>query len=145
MIQRAGSDRSGSLLTGGQRARGALADGYFVEPTVFGDVDNASALAQNEIFGPVLSVIRFHGEAQAIALANATQYGLAAYLHTNDLRRAHRVAAALEAGSVYVNGFTGVPVGTPFGGVKQSGFGRMGGRYGLEDFLRPKNVYIPLG
>jgi aldehyde dehydrogenase (NAD+) len=92
----------------------------------------------------VLAVIRFEDEAEAIALANGTQYGLAAFLHTNDLRRAHRVAAALEAGTVNVNGFTGVHAGAPFGGVKQSGFGRMGGRYGLEDFLRPKNVYIPL-
>ncbi|WP_313901599.1 aldehyde dehydrogenase family protein [Mycobacterium sp. SMC-2] len=145
VIDHARSDGSGRLLTGGGRVGGELASGHFVEPTVFGEVDNASDLAQNEIFGPVLSVIRFRDEAEAIALANATQYGLAAYLHTNDLRRAHRVAAALEAGSVYVNGFTGVPAGAPFGGVKQSGFGRMGGRYGLEDFLRPKNVYIPLG
>ncbi|BBY37986.1 betaine-aldehyde dehydrogenase [Mycobacterium mantenii] len=145
VIEQARSDGSGRLLTGGGRAGGDLAAGYFVEPTVFGDVDNASDLAQKEIFGPVLSVIRFRDEAEAIALANATQYGLAAYVHTNDLRRAHRVAAALEAGSVYVNAFTGVPAGAPFGGVKQSGFGRMGGRYGLEDFLHPKNVYIPLG
>ncbi len=145
VIEQARSDGSGRLLTGGGRVGGELAAGYFVQPTVFGDVDNASDLAQEEIFGPVLSVIRFRDEAEAIALANATRYGLAAYVHTNDLRRAHRVAAALEAGSVYVNGFTGVPAGAPFGGVKQSGFGRMGGRYGLDDFLRPKNVYIPLG
>lgn len=144
VIDRARSDGSGRLLTGGGRLGGDLADGYFVEPTLFGDVDNASDLAQHEVFGPVLAMTRFRDEAEAVALANDTQYGLAAYLHTNDLRRAHRVASALEAGMVSVNGFTGVHAGAPFGGVKQSGFGRMGGRYGLEDFLRPKNVYIPL-
>lgn len=144
VIDRARSEGSGRLVTGGGRVGGDLANGYFVEPTVFTNVDNASDLAQHEVFGPVLAVIRFRDEAEAIALANDTQYGLAAFLHTNDLRRAHRVAAALEAGMVYVNGFTGVHAGAPFGGVKQSGFGRMGGRYGLEDFLRPKNVYIPL-
>jgi acyl-CoA reductase-like NAD-dependent aldehyde dehydrogenase len=144
VIDRAQSEGSGRLVAGGGRVGGDLGDGYFVQPTVFADVDNASDLAQHEVFGPVLSMIRFRDEAEAIALANDTQYGLAAYLHTNDLRRTHRVAAALEAGMVYVNGFTGVHAGAPFGGVKQSGFGRMGGRQGLEDFLRPKNVYIPL-
>jgi acyl-CoA reductase-like NAD-dependent aldehyde dehydrogenase len=144
VIDRARSEGTGRLVAGGGRLSGELADGYFVEPTVFADVDNSSDLAQHEVFGPVLAVIRFEDEAEAIALANGTQYGLAAFLHTNDLRRAHRVAAALEAGTVNVNGFTGVHAGAPFGGVKQSGFGRMGGRYGLEDFLRPKNVYIPL-
>ena len=132
------------LLTGGERLGGELADGYFIQPTVFSDVDNSSDLAQNEVFGPVLAVIRFRDEEEAISLANATRYGLAAYVHTNDLKRAHRTAAALQAGSVWVNG-SGVKTSAPFGGVKQSGFGRMGGRFGLEDFLRPKNVYIPLG
>jgi acyl-CoA reductase-like NAD-dependent aldehyde dehydrogenase len=144
VIEKAKSDGAGKLVTGGSRIGAELADGYFIEPTVFADVDNASDLAQQEVFGPVLSIMRFTGEAEAIRLANDTQYGLTAYLNTNDLRRAHRVAAALQAGQVYVNGFTGVPTGAPFGGVKQSGFGRMGGKWGLEDFLRPKNVYIPL-
>ncbi len=144
VIERAKSEGAGTLLTGGGRVGGDLKGGYFIEPTVFGDVDHASDLAQNEVFGPVLSIIRFRDEAEAIALANDTIYGLAAYLHTNDLRRAHRVAVSLEAGMVNVNGFTGVHASAPFGGVKQSGFGRMGGRSGLEDFMRPKNVYIPL-
>lgn len=77
------------------------------------------------------------------SMGNSGQgFGLAAYAHTNDLRRAHRVAAALESGSVWINS-SGLRIGAPFGGVKQSGFGSMGGRFGLEDFLRPKNVYIP--
>ncbi len=144
VIDRARSEGSGRLVTGGGRVGGDLAQGYFVEPTVFADVNNSSDLAQHEVFGPVLAVIPFRDEVEAVTLANDTQYGLAAYLHTNDLRRAHRVASALESGMVYVNGFTGVPPGAPFGGVKQSGFGRMGGRYGLDDFMRPKNVHIPL-
>jgi acyl-CoA reductase-like NAD-dependent aldehyde dehydrogenase len=143
VIERAKSEGAGTLLTGGGRVGGDLANGYFIEPTIFGDVDHASDVAQNEIFGPVLSVLRFHDEAEAITLANDTPYGLAAYVQTNDLRRAHRLAAALEAGAIGVNG-AGVQVGAPMGGVKQSGFGRMGGRFGLEDFMRPKNVYIPL-
>ncbi len=144
MIDQAKAEGSGRLVTGGKRLGGELANGYFIEPTVFVDVDNSSYIAQHEVFGPVLAVIRFKDEAEAVALANDTQFGLAAYLHTNDLKRAHRVVAQLEAGMVNVNGFTGIFPGAPFGGVKQSGFGRMGGRHGLEDFMRPKNVYIPL-
>ncbi len=133
-----------TLLTGGERLGGDLAEGYFLAPTVFGDVDHKSNLSQQEVFGPVLAILRFKDEAEAIAMANDTEYGLAAYVHTNDLRRAHRIAAALEAGTVNINGTAGTPSGAPFGGVKQSGFGSMGGKYGLHDFLRPKNVYIPL-
>jgi Aldehyde dehydrogenase family len=81
---------------------------------------------------------------QAVELANNTQYGLAAYLHTRDLRRAHVLAAALDSGGVAVNGFPIVPPGAPFGGVKQSGFGREGGSWGLREFQRTKNVYIGL-
>jgi len=143
VIERAKSEGAGTLLTGGGRIGGDLKGGYFIEPTIFGDVDHSSDIAQNEIFGPVLSVFRFKDEAEAVALANDTSYGLAGYIQTNDLRRAHRVAAALEAGAIGVNG-AGVQIGAPMGGVKQSGFGTMGGRYGLEDFMRPKNIYIPL-
>jgi acyl-CoA reductase-like NAD-dependent aldehyde dehydrogenase len=143
VIERANAEGAGTLLTGGRRLGGDLADGFFIEPTVFGDVDNSSDLAQREIFGPVLSVLRFRDEEEGVRLANATEYGLAGYLFTSDLKRAHRVAAALEAGAVGING-AGVQVGAPMGGVKQSGFGTMGGRFGLEDFLRPKNVYISL-
>jgi acyl-CoA reductase-like NAD-dependent aldehyde dehydrogenase len=137
-------DASGQLLAGGGRSS-HLGNGYFFAPTVFGEVDPDSNLAQQEIFGPVLSILRFGTEDEAIELANNTVYGLAAYVHTRDLRRAHEMAAALEAGGVAVNGFPVVPPGTPFGGVKQSGFGREGGRWGLEEFTRTKNVYIGLG
>lgn len=143
-IERAKADGDGRILTGGGRAGGDLANGFFVEPTIFVDVDNSSSLAQNEVFGPVLAVIRFSDEEEAVRIANDTQYGLMAYAFTNDLKRAHRVADQLEAGQIFLNGFAGLPIGAPFGGVKQSGFGRMGGRPGLEEFLRPKNVYVPL-
>ena len=134
---------AGTLLCGRDRPTD-LGSGYYYRPTVFGDVDPSSDLAQKEIFGPVLSIFRFGSEAEAIELANNTQYGLAAYLHTRDLRRAHVIAAAFDAGGVAVNGFPIVPSGAPFGGVKQSGFGREGGLWGLREFQRTKNVYIGL-
>jgi acyl-CoA reductase-like NAD-dependent aldehyde dehydrogenase len=137
------SDGAGELLAGGEEPDPSR-PGYFYRPTVFGDVDTSSKLAQQEIFGPVLAISRFSDEAEAVSLANATDYGLAAYLHTNDLGRAHRVADALDAGSVAVNGFPVVPAGVPFGGVKSSGFGREGGRWGLSEFLRLKNVHLTL-
>jgi aldehyde dehydrogenase (NAD+) len=130
------------LVSGGARCGGDLADGFFIEPTVFSDVDNASELAQEEVFGPVLSVTRFRTEQEGIALANDTRYGLAAFLCTSDVTRAHRVAAELNAGYVSINGFAGLTPGAPFGGVKASGFGREGGRPGIEEFLRPRNVFV---
>lgn len=135
--------KAGKLLGGGARPA-ALDKGYFYRPTVFGDVDPSSDLAQKEIFGPVLSVLRFDTDDEAIELANNTPYGLAAYVHTRDLRRAHVIAGALDAGGVAVNGFPIVPSSAPFGGVKQSGFGREGGIWGLREFQRTKNVYIGL-
>ena len=143
-IERAQEQGHGRLVTGGKRLSGELADGYFIEATVFADVDNASALAQHEIFGPVLSIIPFDEDHEAIRLANATSYGLAAYLHTNDLRRAHTVAAQLEAGNVAVNGSLANPISAPFGGVKQSGYGRLGGIDGIREFSRAKNVWMAM-
>jgi aldehyde dehydrogenase (NAD+) len=141
VIEKARSEKAGELLTGGNRI---ASDGYFIPPTIFGNVDNKSSLAQEEVFGPVLSVTKFSDEEEAIALANDTKYGLAGYLHTRDVARAHRVASKIEAGFISVNGMNPMPASTPFGGVKRSGFGREGGRAGLEEFLRPKNVYIAL-
>lgn len=140
VIQRAIDEGAGTLLTGGRRLDGALADGYFVAPTVFGDVDHDSSLAREEIFGPVLSVLRFHDEDEVVAKANDSDFGLSAYLHTRDSSRAQRVARRLEVGTVIVNGFPGMSPGAPFGGVKQSGFGREGGRAGIEEFVRGKNI-----
>jgi aldehyde dehydrogenase (NAD+) len=144
VIGRASDQGAGRLVVGGERLGGELADGYFIGPTVFVDVDPASELAQDEIFGPVLAVTPFTGEAEAVALANGTRYGLGAYLHTNDLRRAHRVSQAVTTGSVWVNGAPGLLPSAPFGGVKQSGNGRTGGLSGIREFLRPKNVWVSL-
>jgi len=143
-IEDAQTTGTGRLLTGGTRLGGELAGGYFVQPTVFVDVDNSSPIAQEEVFGPVLSVIRFHDEAEAVALANDTRFGLAAYVHTKDLKRAHTVADDLEAGWVGVNAFPPMTASAPFGGTKISGFGKEGGRTGIEEFVQHKNVYIPL-
>jgi acyl-CoA reductase-like NAD-dependent aldehyde dehydrogenase len=144
-VERAVADKEGRLVTGGYRMGGDLTDGYFVAPTIFADVDNSSELAQREIFGPVISLRPFRTEAEALAIANDHRYGLAAYVQTGDVRRAHRMAAALEAGSVWVNGFPDVPSGSiPFGGIKQSGYGRLGGLAGIQEFSRPKNVWAAL-
>jgi acyl-CoA reductase-like NAD-dependent aldehyde dehydrogenase len=144
VVERTRRNREGRLVTGGHRMEGDLADGYFIAPTIFADVDNASDLAQNEIFGPVMSMQRFETESEALSIANDHPYGLAAYIQTNDFKRAHRMAAALEAGNVWINGFPGVPGSVPFGGTKQSGYGRLGGLAGIQEFSRPKNVWASL-
>ncbi len=140
VITRAVDEGAGTLLTGGDRLGGDLAGGYFIAPTVFGEVDHHSSLAREEIFGPVLSVLRFRDEAEVVAKANDSTFGLSAYLHTRDIGRAHRISRQLDVGTVVVNGFPGMSPGAPFGGVKQSGFGREGGRAGIEEFVRRKNV-----
>jgi acyl-CoA reductase-like NAD-dependent aldehyde dehydrogenase len=141
VIDRAKEAGIAKLLTGGDRVGGDLASGYFIQPTVFGDVDNRSFLAQDEIFGPVLSILRFNDEADVVAKANDTRYGLAAYVFTGDMARGHRLARDLEAGYVCVNGFSFAPT-APFGGGKQSGFGREGGKWGIEEFVQQKNVFV---
>jgi aldehyde dehydrogenase (NAD+) len=141
MIEQAKLDGA-RLVTGGARLEGALAGGYFLEPTVFADVDPSSELAQREVFGPVLAITPFRTEDEAIEIANSTPYGLSAYIQTTDLRRAHRVADALVTGEVLVNGAANLGVHRPFGGVGMSGFGKEGGRAGLEEFLQVKSVAI---
>jgi aldehyde dehydrogenase (NAD+) len=141
VIERARRDGA-DLLTGGNRLEGDLAAGYFVAPTVFGNVDHNSELARNEVFGPVLAMLRFSTEDEVVAKANDSGFGLAAYVHTRDVSRTHRVAHALEAGSVTANGFPVMSPSTPFGGYKQSGFGREGGRAGIEEFVRRKHIYL---
>jgi acyl-CoA reductase-like NAD-dependent aldehyde dehydrogenase len=145
VIEGARRDAAGRLLAGGNRLGGELAEGFFIRPTAFGDVDNQSPLAQQEVFGPVLAAMRFRDEEEAIELANATPYGLAGHLQTKDLARAHRVAARLDAGNVSVNGgLVNAGPEAPFGGVKDSGYGKEGGRAGIEEYVRVKNVNVNL-
>jgi aldehyde dehydrogenase (NAD+) len=118
--------------------------GYFVEPTVLTDVDPTSRVAQEEIFGPVLTVTSFTEESEALEIANGTEYGLVAGVFTSDVTRAHRLARRLEAGNVYVNKWFGDTVQTPFGGYKASGFGREKGLEALDSYLQTKNVAIAL-
>ncbi|MFN3493195.1 MAG: 5-carboxymethyl-2-hydroxymuconate semialdehyde dehydrogenase [Hydrogenophaga sp.] len=122
-----------------------VARGNYVWPTVFADVDNRMRIAQEEIFGPVACLIPFKDEAHAIALANDTQYGLSSYVWTENLGRAHRVAAAIEAGMCFVNSQNVRDLRQPFGGTKASGTGREGGTWSYEVFLEPKNVAVSLG
>jgi aldehyde dehydrogenase (NAD+) len=135
---------SASIVLGGERLGGDLADGYFVPPTVVAGVRNDMRVAREEIFGPVLSVIPFADEEDALAIANDTDYGLAGGVWTNDLSRAHRVARRIQAGTVWVNAWLAVNPQTPFGGYKASGLGREGGREALEAYLQTKNVYVQL-
>lgn len=141
MIDRAKADGA-RLITGGSRRTldGELAGGYYIDPTVFADVDPASELGQTEVFGPVLSIMKFSTEAEAIEIANGTPYGLSGYVQTNDVRRALRVAEQLVTGEVLINGCTNLLVSRPFGGVGVSGIGKEGGRAGFEEFLRTKSV-----
>lgn len=122
-----------------------VAQGNFVWPTVFADVDNRMRIAQEEIFGPVACLIPFRDEAHAIELANDIQYGLSSYVWTENLGRAHRVAAAVEAGMCFVNSQNVRDLRQPFGGTKASGTGREGGTWSYEVFLEPKNVAVSLG
>ena len=141
-IERARS-QGARLMTGGSAARGpGLEHGFFVEPTVFADVRNEMEIAQEEVFGPVLAVIPFEDEEEAIRLANDTRYGLAAGVWTENLSRALRVTRALRAGQVWVNTYRSLAVQTPFGGFKESGFGREKGEQALDEFLASKNVMI---
>ena len=118
--------------------------GWYVEPTIFYDVDNAARIAQEEIFGPVMSVIPFKDEAEAVRIANATPYGLAAAVWSRDIFKAFRVVKALEAGIVWVNHMQPTFVEAPWGGYKASGFGRELGHWGVEEYLETKQVYINL-
>jgi 5-carboxymethyl-2-hydroxymuconic-semialdehyde dehydrogenase len=119
--------------------------GNYVWPTVFADVDNRMRIAQEEIFGPVACLIPFRDEAHAIELANDIQYGLSSYVWTENLGRAHRVAAAVEAGMCFVNSQNVRDLRQPFGGTKASGTGREGGTWSYEVFCEPKNVAVSLG
>jgi aldehyde dehydrogenase (NAD+) len=140
MVDAAVAADAGRLVVGGKRAGGELADGYFMLPTVFADVDPASDLAQREVFGPVLAIIPFDTEEEAVRIANSTPYGLTNYLQTADRRRVRRLIPQLRCGSVGVNTGSCTTHLAPFGGVGVSGFGREGGKAGVDEYVRVKTV-----
>ena len=135
----AGIDEGATLVTGGTGRPEGLNRGYYVQPTIFGNVTPGMTIAREEIFGPVLSILPYETEEEAVRLANDTVYGLAAYVQSGDLSRARKVAAQMRAGTVQVN-YPAFDIAAPFGGYKQSGNGREWGEFGLEEFLETKAV-----
>jgi betaine-aldehyde dehydrogenase len=140
-----GKAEGARMLTGGARATdGALARGYFVAPTVFDGCRDDMSIVREEIFGPVMSVLEFDTEEEVVERANATEFGLSAAVFTQDLTRAHRVIANLQAGTCWINHYNVTPVELPFGGVKMSGIGRENGRAAIEHYTQLKSVYVAL-
>ena len=141
-----GQNEGARLVCGGGSASvDSLPDGYFVQPTVFDDVTDTMRIAQEEIFGPVLSVLDFDDEADVVARANATEFGLAAGVFTKDIQRAHRVIDQLQAGTCWINTYNLTPIEMPFGGYKKSGIGRENGHAGIEYYSQIKSVYVEMG
>jgi aldehyde dehydrogenase (NAD+) len=134
-----GIDEGATLVAGGPHRPDNLDKGYFVRPTIFTDVSNNMRIAKEEIFGPVLSIIPFENEDEAIAITNDTSYGLGNYVQTQDKEKARRVAKKFRSGGVYINGKS-ADAGTPFGGYRQSGNGREGGTWGIEEYLEVKTI-----
>ena len=134
------------LVVGGNRVTsGALGKGYFVAPAIFDDCRDDMGIVREEIFGPVMSIMDFDDEREVIERANATEFGLAAGVFTNDLTRAHRVIAQLQAGTCWINHYNVTPIELPFGGVKMSGLGRENGRAAIEHYTQLKSVYVAMG
>jgi aldehyde dehydrogenase (NAD+) len=145
MFERARADNACTFELGGGRCGGDLADGNFIEPTLIVDADPDHEISQVEIFGPAVVVMKFHDEEEAVAIANNSEYGLAAYIQSNDIQRVHRLSERLNAGGVYVNGGFQINPHTPFGGIGISGFGKEGGKAGIDEFLHYKTVTVGVG
>jgi len=142
IINEAVGTGAGRIVTGGKRLDGELGGGWFLAPTVLADVDPESSVAQKEIFGPVISVMRFKSEEEAVALANGTGYGLSAYVQSGDARRVRRLVGQLRSGTVGVNGGVPLTYNAPFGGLGLSGYGKEGGKAGIDEFLHLKTVLV---
>jgi len=142
IVDEAASTGAGRIVTGGKRLDGELGSGWFLAPTVLADVDPNSSVAQKEIFGPVISVMRFKSEEEAVALANGTGYGLSAYIQSGDARRVRRLIGQLRSGTVGVNGGAPLTYNAPFGGLGLSGYGKEGGKAGIDEFLHLKTVLV---
>jgi 5-carboxymethyl-2-hydroxymuconic-semialdehyde dehydrogenase len=140
----AGKRQGARLVTGGNRPEG-LDGGNYIEPTVFAEVWPENTIFQEEIFGPVVVITPFRDDAEAVRLANAVDYGLAGYVWSTDLRRAHRVAQAIDAGMVWINSQNVRDLRTPFGGAKRSGIGREGGHYSFEFYCELETIHVALG
>jgi len=140
----AGKGEGAKLVAGGERADIGTGKGYFVKPTIFDDVQPDMRIAREEIFGPVLATIRFNDAEDAVAKANATVYGLAAAVWTRDITKAHRIARSIKAGTVWINTYNLYDPALPFGGFKESGFGRDQGKDALEKYTQTKSVWVAL-
>ncbi len=141
----AGKQEGAQLVCGGERdTEGAKAKGFYVKPTIFAGVKPQMKIAQEEIFGPVLAALKFRDEEEAVAIANSTVYGLVSAVWTRDIRLAHRMAQKIKAGSVWINDYNCFDSSSPFGGAKQSGFGREMGAYALDSYTQVKSVWIAL-
>src|SRR5699024_8344363 len=140
-----GKEEGAKIIYGGDRVNsGSLKNGYFIEPTIFSDVTNEMTIAKEEIFGPVLSIIPFDTEEEAILISNDTKFGLAAGIWSENVKQTHRVAKQLQAGNVYINDYPGTNVDVPFGGYKNSGIGRDRGVESILGYTQLKSVLVKM-
>jgi betaine-aldehyde dehydrogenase len=144
-IERGRAEGARVVIGGTRVTAGALGRGYFVAPTIFDNCRDDMTIVREEIFGPVMTILEFENEREVVERANATEFGLAAGVFTNDLTRGHRVIAQLQAGTCWINHYNVTPVELPFGGVKMSGLGRENGRAAIEHYTQLKSVYVAMG
>ena len=141
-----GTNEGADLICGGEPVTlQGFENGHFIEPAIFDNVEDTMSIAREEIFGPVLSLLSFEAEDEAVSRANGTEYGLAAGVFTNDIKRAHRVIGNIRAGTCWINNYNITPVGVPFGGVKRSGMGRENAKAAIDHYSEIKSIYVEMG